>query len=66
VTSVKQNLYLPAFEKRRVNINGKCVAITRAFSQTLFLQDVSLKSYESFLANLQTSAALYERLAQGK
>ncbi len=33
----KQGLYLPSFESRQMKINGKCVAIARAFSQTLFL-----------------------------
>ncbi|APR98948.1 ankyrin repeat domain-containing protein [Wolbachia endosymbiont of Folsomia candida] len=60
--SVKQGLYLPSFESRNIKIDGKCAAITRIFSQGLFLWQV----HESFLANLQTSAELYERLAQGK
>ncbi len=67
LTSVKQGLYLPAFEKRSVRINGKCSAITRAFSQTLFLQQgTSYPHAESLLNNLQTSTLLYERLAQGQ
>jgi hypothetical protein len=32
IQSVKQGLYLPAFETREVKINGKCAAITRGFS----------------------------------
>jgi hypothetical protein len=42
------------------------MAITRTVSQLLFLKDDSSKPYESFLNNLQVSAELYERLAQGK
>ncbi|WP_305879712.1 cytoplasmic incompatibility factor CifB [Wolbachia endosymbiont of Phyllotreta cruciferae] len=58
---VKQGLYLPSFEKRGVNINGKCVAITRGLSQAL-----SLHKDKSLLNNLKTSAEIYERIAQGK
>ncbi|WP_250296756.1 NACHT domain-containing protein [Wolbachia endosymbiont of Oedothorax gibbosus] len=61
IRRVKQGLYLPSFEGRRVKINGKCVAITHGLSQALFLQ-----SGKSFLSNLETSAEIYERIAQGK
>ncbi|APR97793.1 ankyrin repeat domain-containing protein [Wolbachia endosymbiont of Folsomia candida] len=61
--AVKQGLYLPSFESRNIKMNGKCAAITRVFSQGLFLGQ---QVHESFLANLQTSAELYERIAQGK
>ncbi|WCR53296.1 MAG: hypothetical protein PG981_000318 [Wolbachia endosymbiont of Ctenocephalides orientis wCori] len=58
---VRQGLYLPSFEKRGVNINGKCVAITCGLSQAL-----SLYKDKSFLNTLKTSAEIYERIAQGK
>ncbi|MFT4314280.1 MAG: ankyrin repeat domain-containing protein [Wolbachia pipientis] len=58
---VKQGLYLPSFEERGIEVNGKCVAITRGLTQALFLQ-----SERSFLSNLKTSAEIYERIAQGK
>ncbi|WP_174516983.1 cytoplasmic incompatibility factor CifB [Wolbachia endosymbiont of Cardiocondyla obscurior] len=58
---VKQGLYLPSFEKRGVNVNGKCVAITRSLSQAL-----SLHKEKSFLNTLKTSTEIYERIAQGK
>ncbi|WP_157956387.1 ankyrin repeat domain-containing protein [Wolbachia endosymbiont of Folsomia candida] len=61
--AVKQGLYLPSFESRNIQINGKCAAITRMLSQELFLGQ---QVHESFLSNLQTSAELYERIAQGK
>ncbi len=69
VKAIKQGLYLPSLESRNVQINGKCAAITRIFSQGLFLEQQGgalEKSHELFLSNLQTSAELYERLAQGK
>ncbi|WP_182367238.1 MULTISPECIES: cytoplasmic incompatibility factor CifB [Wolbachia] len=58
---VKQGLYLPSFEKRGVNVNGKCVAITHSLSQAL-----SLHKEKSFLNTLKTSTEIYERIAQGK
>ncbi|MDD9336219.1 MAG: hypothetical protein PV345_02525, partial [Wolbachia sp.] len=58
---VKQGLYLPSFEKRGVNVNGKCVATTRGLSQAL-----SLHENKSLLNNLKTSSEIYERIAQGK
>ncbi|ONI58212.1 MULTISPECIES: cytoplasmic incompatibility factor CifB [Wolbachia] len=58
---VKQGLYLPSFKKRGVNVNGKCVAITRSLSQAL-----SLHKGKSLLNNLKTSSEIYERIAQGK
>lgn len=61
VEQVKQGLYLPSFEERGIEVNGKCVAITRGLTQALFLQ-----SERSFLSNLKTSAEIYERIAQGK
>jgi hypothetical protein len=61
VTSVKQDLYLPAFERRYIKINRKCTAIAHVFSQALFLGQ-----HQTFLTNLETSTQLYERLAQGK
>ncbi|GFQ65483.1 uncharacterized protein TNCT_395071 [Trichonephila clavata] len=61
IKSVKQGLYLPSFEERGVKINGKCVAITCGLSQALLSQ-----SDKSFLSNLETSAKIYERIAQGK
>ncbi|GFR28392.1 uncharacterized protein TNCT_638791 [Trichonephila clavata] len=61
IGSVKQGLYLPSFEECGVEIDGKCVAITRSLSQAL-----SLQSSKSFLTNLETSAEIYERIAQGK
>ncbi|QOD38396.1 ankyrin repeat domain-containing protein [Candidatus Wolbachia massiliensis] len=61
VRQVKQGLYLPSFEARNVKINGKCTAITRSLSQALLLQNS-----KSFLNNLETSAKIYERIAQGK
>jgi hypothetical protein len=61
VISVKQGLYLTAFERRDIKINGKCEAITRAFSQALFLGQ-----HQAFLTNLEISTQLYERLPQGK
>ncbi|WP_375316602.1 ankyrin repeat domain-containing protein [Wolbachia endosymbiont (group A) of Colletes cunicularius] len=61
IESVKQGLYLPSFEERGIKINGKCIAITRGLSQALFLQ-----SSKSFLSNLETSAKIYERIAQSK
>ncbi len=61
VKSVRQGLYLPSFETRGVKINGKCTAITRSLSQAL-----SLQNNKSFLSNLETSAEIYERIAQGK
>ncbi|GFS94593.1 uncharacterized protein NPIL_377661, partial [Nephila pilipes] len=61
VRRVKQGLYLPSFEARNVEIDGKCVAITRGLSQALFLH-----SNKSFLSNLATSAKIYECIAQGK
>ncbi|MFJ5389149.1 hypothetical protein, partial [Wolbachia endosymbiont of Drosophila bicornuta] len=57
----KQGLYLPSFEKRGVNVNGKCVATTRGLSQAL-----SLHENKSLLNNLKTSSEIYERIAQGK
>lgn len=59
--SVKQGLYLPSFEERGIEVNGKCVAITRGLSQTLFLQ-----GEKPFLSNLETSSEIYERIAQGR
>ncbi|WP_341810112.1 hypothetical protein [Wolbachia endosymbiont (group A) of Apotomis capreana] len=61
IQPVKQGLYLPSFEERGVKIDGKCTAITRSLSQALLLQ-----SDKSFLSNLETSAEIYERIAQGK
>ncbi|XGA08004.1 MAG: ankyrin repeat domain-containing protein [Wolbachia endosymbiont of Xenopsylla cheopis] len=61
IKSVRQGLYLPSFEQRNVKIKGKCAAITRGFSQSLFLEKP-----HRFLDNLETSAKLYERLASGK
>lgn len=61
IEPIKQGLYLPSFEVRDMEINGKCVAITRALSQALFYE-----GQQQFLNNLATSAELYERLAQGK
>jgi|GEM_PF-2848768 len=58
---IRQGLYLPSFEERGVKINGKCTTITRGLSQALSLHDG-----ESFLSNLETSAKIYERIAQGK
>ncbi|MFT4327455.1 MAG: tetratricopeptide repeat protein [Wolbachia pipientis] len=58
---VKQGLYLPSFEERGIEVNGKCVAITRGLTQALFLQ-----SERSFLSNLKTSSEIYERIAQGR
>ncbi|WP_304956792.1 C48 family peptidase [Wolbachia endosymbiont of Delia radicum] len=58
---VKQGLYLPSFEERGVNVNGKCVATTRGLSQAL-----SLHENKSFLNTLKTSTEIYERIAQGK
>ncbi|WP_395461561.1 hypothetical protein [Wolbachia endosymbiont (group A) of Therophilus tumidulus] len=58
---VKQGLYLPSFEERGVNVNGKCIAITRGLSQAL-----SLHEDKSFLNTLKTSTEIYERIAQGK
>ncbi len=52
---------MPSFEKRGVNVNGKCVAITRSLSQAL-----SLHKEKSFLNTLKTSTEIYERIAQGK
>ncbi len=66
VEAVKKGLYLPAFESRGVQINDECASITRAVYQLLFLKDDSSKPNESFLNNLQVSAELYERIAQGK
>jgi hypothetical protein len=34
----------PAYEKRCVQINDKCVAVTRAFSQVLFLKQSPITS----------------------
>jgi hypothetical protein len=42
-------LYLTAFERRNIKTNGKCEAITRAFSQALFLGQ-----HQAFLTNLET------------
>lgn len=61
IKSVRQGLYIPSFEQRNVKIAGKCAAITRGFSQSLFLGKP-----HRFLDNLETSAELYERLASGK
>ncbi|MBC6685960.1 hypothetical protein H9I48_01665 [Wolbachia pipientis] len=61
IESVRQGLYLPSCEKRGVEIDGKCVAITRSLSQALLSQND-----KSFLNNLETSARVYERIAQGK
>lgn len=61
IKPVRQGIYLPSFEVRGVKIDGKCVAITRGLTQALFLQ-----SERSFLGNLETSAGIYERIAQGK
>lgn len=54
IESVRQGLYLPSFEKRVVEIDGKCVAITRSLSQAVFSQND-----KSFLSNLETSAKIY-------
>ncbi|MDD9334525.1 MAG: hypothetical protein PV347_00500 [Rickettsiaceae bacterium] len=54
-------LYLPLFKKRRIKIDGKCIAITRGLSQALLLQN-----NRPFLGNLKTSAEVHERIAQGK
>ncbi|GFT70880.1 uncharacterized protein TNCV_4163621 [Trichonephila clavipes] len=59
IESVRQGLYLPSFEERGVKIDGKCTTITRGLSQALF-------SHKPFLSNLETSAKIYERIAQGK
>ncbi|XP_076288080.1 uncharacterized protein LOC143212793 isoform X3 [Lasioglossum baleicum] len=61
IESVRQGLYFPSFEERGIKIDGKCTAITRSLSQALLLQ-----SDKSFLSNLETSAEIYERIAQGK
>ncbi|GFT40841.1 uncharacterized protein NPIL_168231 [Nephila pilipes] len=61
IESVRQGLYFPSFEERGVKIDGKCTAVTRSLSQALLLQ-----SDKSFLSNLETSAEIYERIAQGK
>ncbi|MBV2145799.1 MAG: hypothetical protein KTM48_03710, partial [Wolbachia endosymbiont of Pissodes strobi] len=61
IESVRQGPYFPSFEERGVKIDGKCTAITRSLSQALLLQ-----SDKSFLSNLETSAKIYERIAQGK
>ncbi|MFT4314284.1 MAG: ankyrin repeat domain-containing protein [Wolbachia pipientis] len=61
VEQVKQGLYLASFEERGIEVNGKCVAITRGLTQALFLQ-----GERSFLGNLETSAEIYERIAQGR
>lgn len=69
MTSVRQGLYLPSFAARKIKIDGQCAAITRAFSQSLFLSPTfgsPRDLHQCFLNNLQTSAELYERLAQGK
>lgn len=61
IRPVRQGPYLPSFEGCGVKIDGKCVAITRSLSQALFLQ-----GEKSFLNNLEASAKIYERIAQGK
>ncbi|GFV63091.1 uncharacterized protein TNCV_2461641 [Trichonephila clavipes] len=61
IEPVRQGLYLPSFEVRGVEFEGKCTAITRGLSQALLSQDGKL-----FLSNLETSAEIYERIAQGK
>ncbi|WP_265016117.1 hypothetical protein [Wolbachia endosymbiont (group A) of Anoplius nigerrimus] len=61
IEPVKQGLYLSSFKARGVEIDGRCVEITRGLSQALFLQ-----SDGSFLSNLENSAKVYERIAQGK
>ncbi|WP_265035340.1 hypothetical protein [Wolbachia endosymbiont (group A) of Apoderus coryli] len=61
IKPVKQGLYLSSFKARGVEIDGRCVEITRGLSQALFLQ-----SDKSFLSNLETSAEIYERIVQGK
>ncbi|MEC4735587.1 MAG: ankyrin repeat domain-containing protein [Wolbachia endosymbiont of Halictus tumulorum] len=61
IESIKQGLYLPSFKVRNVKIDGKCTAITRGLSQALLSQ-----GEKSFLSNLETSAKIYERIAQGK
>ncbi|WP_250295843.1 hypothetical protein [Wolbachia endosymbiont of Oedothorax gibbosus] len=61
IESVRQGLYFPSFEEREVKIDGKCTAVTRSLPQALLLQ-----SDKSFLSNLETSAEIYERIAQGK
>ncbi|MFP3016252.1 MAG: hypothetical protein ACEY3H_01455 [Wolbachia sp.] len=61
IEPARQGLYLPSFEKRGVEIDGKCVAMTRSLSQALLSQND-----KSFLSNLETSAEIYERIAQGK
>lgn len=58
---VRQGLHLPSFKKRGIKVRGECATITRGLSQALFLQDD-----KSFLSNLETSAEIYERIAQGK
>ncbi|MDG7055245.1 MAG: tetratricopeptide repeat protein, partial [Wolbachia endosymbiont of Menacanthus eurysternus] len=50
IKPVKQGLYLPSFETRNVEVNGKCTAITRGFSQGMFSNQHRLPSN-----NLQTS-----------
>ncbi|WP_254229304.1 hypothetical protein [Wolbachia pipientis] len=63
VDSVSQGSYLPSFKARFIEINGRCTSVTRTFSQFMFLQSLS---YQLLLNNLQTSAEVYERIAQGK
>ncbi|GFY72917.1 uncharacterized protein TNIN_149271 [Trichonephila inaurata madagascariensis] len=61
IEPVRQGLYLPSFEERGVEFEGKCTAITRGLSQALLSQNG-----KSFLRNLETSVEIYERIAQGK
>ncbi|WP_143689013.1 hypothetical protein [Wolbachia endosymbiont of Nilaparvata lugens] len=61
IKSVRQGLHLPSFEKRGVKVNGKCVAITRSFSQALFLH-----GEKAFLSNLEVLAKIYEHIEQHK
>lgn len=61
IEPVRQGLYLPLFEERGVEVDGKCVAITRGLSHTLLLH-----GDKPFLSSLETSAKIYQRIAQGK
>ncbi|WCR58337.1 MAG: hypothetical protein PG980_000809 [Wolbachia endosymbiont of Ctenocephalides felis wCfeJ] len=59
IQPVKQSLYSPSFEELGIKMDGKCTAVTRGFSQGLF------PNQHKLLSN-NTSARLYEHVAQGK
>jgi Ankyrin repeats (3 copies) len=61
IKAVRQGFYLPAYHARNLETQGRCIAITRAFSQALFLDQAP-----AFLTSMENTATLYERSAQGK